>query len=114
LVQDVKIWNVGELLRWSTDDFRTRGIDNPRLDAELLLGHATGLTRIQLIVEASKELEADALARFLQRVQVERGDFNGRVMTIRHDDLRVIGATFGRNVSEMLSALDEAGILYHD
>jgi transcriptional regulator with XRE-family HTH domain len=58
--------------------------------------------------------EADALARFLQRVQVERGDFNGRVMTIRHDDLRVIGATFGRNVSEMLGALDEAGILYHD
>jgi transcriptional regulator with XRE-family HTH domain len=57
--------------------------------------------------------EAEALTRFLQRVQVERGDFNGKVMTIRRDDLHVIGATFGRGVSEMLNALDEAGVLYH-
>ncbi len=72
MVQDVKIWTIGELLRWATDDFRTRGIESPRLDAELLLGHATGLTRIQLIVEAGKELEADALARFRELVKRRR------------------------------------------
>lgn len=72
MVQDVKIWTIGELLRWATDDFRARGIESPRLDAELLLGHATGLTRIQLIVEAGKELEADALARFRDLVKRRR------------------------------------------
>lgn len=72
MVQDVKVWTIGELLRWATDDFRARGIESPRLDAELLLGHATGLTRIQLIVDAGKELEGDALARFRELVKRRR------------------------------------------
>lgn len=72
MAQDVKIWTIGELLRWATDDFRARGIDSPRLDAELLLGRATGLTRIQLIVEATRELDADALARFRELVKRRR------------------------------------------
>jgi release factor glutamine methyltransferase len=72
LAQDVKTWTVEELLRWATDDFRARGIDSPRLDADLLLGQATGLTRIQLIVEAKKELEPDQLAAFRELVKRRR------------------------------------------
>lgn len=76
---------------------------------------ARGKVRIDLLrLRDARGPEAEALARFLARVQVERGDFNGRVMTIRHDDLRVIGATFGRGVAEMLTVLDDSGILYHD
>ena len=69
---DVKIWTIEELLRWATDDFRARGIDSPRLDAELLLGLATGMTRIQLIVESKKELEPEQLAAFRELVKRRR------------------------------------------
>ncbi len=58
--------------------------------------------------------EAAALRRFLATIQVERQDFNGHVLTIRADDLRVIGATFGLGADEMLDTLDRLGIVYHD
>jgi transcriptional regulator with XRE-family HTH domain len=57
--------------------------------------------------------EADALRHFLAQVQVQRQDFNGRVLTIRTEDLRVLGASFGRNVAEMVEALDVAGLVHH-
>ncbi len=57
--------------------------------------------------------EAAALRRFLATIQVERQDFNGHVLTIRADDLRVIGATFGLGADEMLDTLDRLGIVYH-
>jgi transcriptional regulator with XRE-family HTH domain len=52
-----------------------------------------------------------ALQRFLYAIQVERQDFNGEVLTIRADDLRVIGATFGFGVEEMITRLDDLGLI---
>lgn len=57
--------------------------------------------------------EAAALRRFLATIQVERQDFNGHVLTIRADDLRVIGATFGLGTDEMLDTLERLGIVHH-
>jgi len=57
--------------------------------------------------------EAASLRRFLATIQVERQDFNGQVLTIRADDLRVIGATFGLGTDEMLAAIDRLGIVHH-
>lgn len=44
-------WTVLELLRWTTAHFQERGIQTPRLDAELLLADALGCDRLQLYVE---------------------------------------------------------------
>lgn len=49
-----RVWTVLELLRWTTDHFASCGIDTPRLDAELLLAHALGSTRLKLYVEFEK------------------------------------------------------------
>ena len=56
--------------------------------------------------------EAEALQRFLTKVQLDRQDFNGQVLTIRADDLRVIGATFGLGVVEMVEQLQQLGLIY--
>ena len=32
-----KTWTIGDIVLWATDDFRARGIENPRLDAEVLV-----------------------------------------------------------------------------
>jgi transcriptional regulator with XRE-family HTH domain len=56
--------------------------------------------------------EAAALQRFLATIQVERQDFNGQVLTVRGEDMRVIGATLGLGTVELLEALDDLGLLY--
>ena len=65
-------WTIETVLRWATDDFRARGIDSPRLDAELLLGRALSRSRIQLIADAKRALEAAELARFRELVKRRR------------------------------------------
>jgi release factor glutamine methyltransferase len=66
-------WTIDAVLRWASDDFRGRGIDSPRLDAELLLALALSSTRIGLIVDAQRPLSADELARFRELVKRRRG-----------------------------------------
>jgi release factor glutamine methyltransferase len=65
-------WTIETVLRWATDDFRARGVDSPRLDAELLLGRALSCTRIQLIADAKRGLENDELTRFRELVKRRR------------------------------------------
>jgi release factor glutamine methyltransferase len=65
-------WTIETVLRWATDDFRARGVDSPRLDADLLLGRAIGRTRIQLIADAKQPLDAAELARFRDLVRRRR------------------------------------------
>lgn len=57
-------WTIASVLRWATDDFRARGLDSPRLDAELLLGKVLSLDRIRLIVESQRTLSPDELSAY--------------------------------------------------
>jgi release factor glutamine methyltransferase len=43
-----RTWTVLELLNWTADYFRRLGLENPRLNAEVLLGKVLGLERIML------------------------------------------------------------------
>ena len=45
--------------------------------------------------------DAQMLSRFASSIQLERQDFNGRLLTIRRDDLRVLAAVLGRTVDEL-------------
>lgn len=67
-----RVWTIESVLRWAADDFRARGIETPRLDADLLLAHALSTTRIQLVVDAKRPLDADELARFRELVKRRR------------------------------------------
>lgn len=54
--------------------------------------------------------ERDVLKRYLGMIQVQRQDFNGRMITIRTDDLRVIGCIFELTLDQMSARLDELGL----
>ena len=41
-------WNVDRLLKWTRAHFQSKGLDEPRLRAELLLAHALGCRKIDL------------------------------------------------------------------
>lgn len=54
-------WTLLKLLRWATEFFTGKGIDNPRLDAELLLAHVLGLDRVGLYMNYDRPLDAEEL-----------------------------------------------------
>ena len=47
-------------------------------------------------LHALDDPEAQVLARYASTIQLQRQDFNGRLLTIRRDDLRVLAAVLGR------------------
>jgi transcriptional regulator with XRE-family HTH domain len=55
--------------------------------------------------------ERDLLRRFLSMIQVHRQDFNGRMITIRAEDVRAIACLFGVTPDTMGKRLDELGLL---
>jgi len=65
-------WTIGAVLKWAADDFRARGIESPRLDAEVLLAHALSCSRTQLIIDMMRPLVGDELARFRDLVKRRR------------------------------------------
>lgn len=50
-------WTVLKLLRWATDYFAEKGIDSPRLDAELLLAHVLELDRVGIYLNYDRPLQ---------------------------------------------------------
>jgi len=67
-----KEWTVGEIARWATDDFRARGLESPRLEAELLVAFALGISRMEVIVEGSRLLEPKELGKLRELVKRRR------------------------------------------
>jgi release factor glutamine methyltransferase len=55
------VMTLGEVLRRSTDHLAAKGSETPRLDAELLLGRALGLERIELYMQLDRPLTESEL-----------------------------------------------------
>ena len=51
-----KIWQIKDLLKVSTDYLKSKGIENPRLNAEVLLAHQLNLERIRLYLNFDQPL----------------------------------------------------------
>jgi release factor glutamine methyltransferase len=58
------VWTILELLRWTTDYFRDKGVSEPRASAEVLLAHTLGVSRLDLYLRYDQPLNPDELARF--------------------------------------------------
>jgi hypothetical protein len=54
--------------------------------------------------------ERDLLRRYLGMIQVQRQDFNGRMLTIRADDVRAIACLFDLSADGMRRRLDDLGL----
>lgn len=63
-------WSTRRLLLWTTQHFERRGIDSPRLSAEMLLAHVLGTTRLKLYMDPDRpatELERAAFRDLVER-----------------------------------------------
>ena len=63
-------------------------------------------------MERIEGTDAEMLARYLRMIQVQRGDFNGRVLTVRRDDLRAIACILDVTPDLAVDRLEGLGVLY--
>jgi len=56
--------------------------------------------------------EVELIRRYLGIIQVKRQDFNGRVLTIRQDDLQALAAILATSVNDAAPRLAEMGLLH--
>ncbi len=72
---------------------------------------ASGKITIELTrLEDVQGPEREVLRKFLSMIQVQRQDFNGRVITIRADDLRAISFLSGVAPEAMIRRIKELGL----
>ncbi|UCF43875.1 MAG: peptide chain release factor N(5)-glutamine methyltransferase [Planctomycetota bacterium] len=66
----MEVWTIQRLLNWAVKHFTEKGIDAPRLSAELLLSHVLGLKRIELYTQFDKVVtkeQLDELHKLVER-----------------------------------------------
>jgi transcriptional regulator with XRE-family HTH domain len=72
---------------------------------------AGGSVTIDLIrLRESDAPGAEMLMRYLQMIQVQRQDFNGRMLTVRRDDLRAIACILDTSVDQAIDRLETLGL----
>jgi len=62
-------WTVGRLLTWTADFLKQQGSASPRLDAEVLLAHASQCERIELYTAFSDETSDEVRTAFREMVR---------------------------------------------
>ena len=62
--KDKEIWRIDTILKWTQQYFSEKGVENPRLDAEVLLSHVLKKDRIFLYVYFDQPLEEKELTAF--------------------------------------------------
>jgi release factor glutamine methyltransferase len=93
-----EIWTPLKLLAWTQDFFAKKGVDAPRLTAEVLLAHALSCDRVRLYLDFDRPLGEAELARFRDLVRrraegeptayvIGRKEFYGRPFRV---DARVL------------------------
>jgi release factor glutamine methyltransferase len=86
----------GEALAEAERRLAAAGVDTPRVDAELLVGHVLGLTRTQVYADRSLEVETAALEPLLRRREQREplayvlGDWGFRRLTLRTDERALV------------------------
>jgi hypothetical protein len=56
------------------------------------------------------ERKGEMLARYLRTIEVQRGDYNGRILTIRRHDLTAMACIFGCHPDAVPDRLDNLGL----
>jgi len=62
-------WTILDVLKWTTEHFKSHDVDSPRLTAELLLAEALGLGRIDLYLRFDQPLSDSERDRFRELVR---------------------------------------------
>jgi transcriptional regulator with XRE-family HTH domain len=105
-----RLLKLAELYDVPPDQLLPRGdeieIDLTRVDGDI----GDGLTLDLVQLNQLDHPDATVLSRYAATIQLQRQDFNGRMLTIRKDDVRALAAVLGRRPEELGTHLDDLGL----
>jgi transcriptional regulator with XRE-family HTH domain len=112
-----RLLRLAELYRVPPDQLLPRAVNGAGSDVEIDLtesaaqrSHVEGFTIDLVRLHETDDDDAAVVARYAATIQLQRQDFNGQMLTIRHDDLRVLAAVMGRSPDELGGRLEELGL----
>jgi release factor glutamine methyltransferase len=68
----VDSWTIQKIAAWAADDFKKRGLESPRLEAEILLATVLGVDRVRLIIDGQRPLSEQDLSAYRAVIQRRR------------------------------------------
>jgi transcriptional regulator with XRE-family HTH domain len=87
----------------------------PKEDMPAAMASGTGPGKVMLDLRrlSRSDLDPDLqpVSRFAHTIQLQRGDFNGSVLTIRGEDLRALSVIYGTDPDDLVIRLEDEGVL---
>lgn len=77
-------------------------------------GHPADRAKVMLDLRRlarHEDPELKPLNRYAHTIQMQRGDFNGSVLTIRGEDLRALSVVYGKLPADLIDHLGDQGLL---
>ena len=109
-----RLLRLAELYRVPADQLLPRSAHDAEIDlTDAALTSAEGFTIDLVRLHELDDDDAAVIARYAATIQLQRQDFNGQMLTIRHDDLRVLAAVMGHSPEELGTRLDSLGLRAH-
>jgi transcriptional regulator with XRE-family HTH domain len=106
-----RLLRLAELYRVPPDQLLPKGGNDLEIDLTESMGLAHDGFTIDLVrLHDLEDDDAAVIARYAATIQLQRQDFNGQMLTIRSDDLRVLAAVMGRSPEDLGTRLDELGL----
>ena len=106
-----RLLRLAELYRVPADQLLPRGGQETDIDlTDTAMGVGEGFTIDLVRLHELEDEDAAVVARYAATIQLQRQDFNGQMLTIRHDDLRVLAAVMGHSAEELGTRLDTLGL----
>ncbi len=87
---------------------RNRNINSDTVES---LGEPSKITIDLVKLNSVNGPERDLLRHYLGMIQLQRQDFNGRVITMRTDDLKIIASLFGMTAQSMTKRLEDLQLI---
>ncbi len=109
-----RLLRLAELYRVPPDQLLPRNLNGSDVEIDLTesssLSKGDGFTIDLVRLHETDDEDATVVARYAATIQLQRQDFNGQMLTIRNDDLRVLAAVMGRSIDELGGRLEELGL----
>ncbi|MGI9017860.1 MAG: transcriptional regulator [Euzebya sp.] len=85
----------------------------PKEDLPATVTSAASKIMLDLRKLARSDLDPELrpVSRFAHTIQLQRGDFNGNVLTIRGEDLRALSVIYGTDAEDLVIRLEDEGVL---
>jgi len=111
IISVLRLQRLARLYAVPVDQLLPRMAPEPDLDDRGPLSDREGPITIDLSrLEGLDAPEREVIRRYIGMIQIQRGDFNGRLITIRAEDVRALARVFERDEGGMRTRIDELGI----